>query len=440
MRQGVLVAVAVLACSVASPALGAPRGETRTVVFVDGPVPRIEVSGERYVRGELDLEIKFDRVNTLCFAYAADDRAPQPVEPARPPAFSSMVSSATGAVSFPDAVSAARAAEAQLGALGQISREAAERASLDPVWDACRRADAALVTNDQYKRIAEATALLGQKMAEGGVWTKTLVESLRVLASLRGFARETGGARPVVDLARTLEEYVTATLALLDRLASELDRARARLASAPTPLVHHYATGQKVVVKVTRTRLHRGLVEHDSERVTLVADAYRTLAPIWLDVGVGPSITARAIEGWGVGTMVRDGQQAAYVVRTKDELNVDGVVSLSGYIWGPRYLDDTVWDSRQLLPRPMIGMSMRQPFSSLYAGIQVDPVQFLDLSLGVRFYSSERLMTPREDKRAFTLASGEPAPPVTEEKTVSALFVSLTASTDLVQRWIQRSF
>jgi hypothetical protein len=117
---------------------------------------------------------------------------------------------------------------------------------------------------------------------------------------------------------------------------------------------------------------------------------------------------------------------------------LDGTVTLSAYIWGPRYLDGEVFAWEQLLPRPMIGLSLTQPFSSLYLGAQFDPFpQFLDVSVGARVYSATELSGPAEGAPAQTDHDTNPVSPATRKVTSCAPFIALTASTDLFTGWLK---
>jgi hypothetical protein len=110
------------------------------------------------------------------------------------------------------------------------------------------------------------------------------------------------------------------------------------------------------------------------------------------------------------------------------------MVSFSAYLWGRRYLDDTVFDPKQLIPRPMVGLSMEQPFESVYAGLQIDPIQFIDISGGVRFMTTKKIVGQKFDPENPT-AAGEPQ---TLEEVTPLYFAAITFSTDLFWRWAKR--
>jgi hypothetical protein len=55
----------------------------------------------------------------------------------------------------------------------------------------------------------------------------------------------------------------------------------------------------------------------------------------------------------------------------------------------------------------MVGMSLRQPLTSLYFGGQIDPIQFLDISLGERVYSANVLVDANVGDVASLDAAGK---------------------------------
>lgn len=422
--------------------------QKRVLTFHDGSVPRIEARGERFVHGEFELVIQFADTNPLCFAYGVDGHSLG--TPGRPPApaFNDIAASATGTQLFRSVEQAHSTVQARLQDLGTLSLEAAREASLDQVWNACLWADPpSRVLPLQRKRIAEVDTMLRTRLGENGAWTRILVGTLDTIASVRKEVHalpsedpdnRTPAQRRLLTATSELERYLTATLSLVSRLQEDLERAQIRLASSPASTTRHIADNRRVVVEVTRTRLDRGQPGSALDTITVTNDAYESLPPILFDLGIGPSLTLHNTEDYGLGQSGND--RPPNVKRTEDSANVDIVVSMSMYIWGYRYLDDRIFDPKQLLPRPMVGLSMDQPFSSLYLGLQVDPIQFVDISFGARAYSTNHLLSPEEGELAFDDANGEPSQPVIRRGVTTQMFVSLTASTDLVQRWIQRSF
>ncbi len=450
-RISLAVGVAVAVLSLSVPASAMRPEEHRVVVFQDGAVPRIQPSGDRFVHGEFQLEIRFVNTNPLCFAYTVDGRPlPEDARAVASPAWNDMISAAEGTVKLGSLEDALAALRARLQDLGTLSTEAASQASLDPVWEACLWADPpSRVMPLQRKRISEVDSMLRTRLGDNGAWTRILVGAIDTLASVRKQVdslpsqNETSNnaetlRRNVRASASGLERYVTATLALVHRLQEDLQRAQTRLASAPASTTRHVAANRKVLVEVQRSRLDRGQPDASLDTISVVSEAYESLPPILFDVGLGPALTLRNTEDYGLGQANSD--QLPNVRRTEDNANVDVVLSMSMYVWGYRYLDDGIFDVKQLAPRPMIGLSMQQPFSSLYVGLQIDPVQFLDISFGARAYTTTSLVSPEEGQIAATDMEGKPAAPLTREGVTTQMFVSLTASTDLFQRWIQRSF
>lgn len=447
---GFTASAALLLLTGASAAERSP--ERRVVTFHDGSVPRIEVSGDRFVHGEFELEIRFLNTNPLCFSYAVDGKSvAESKSRTPPPAWDNMVSAAEGTQRFNSLREAQAAIDARIQDLGTLSMEAANEASIEQVWSACLWADPpSRVMPLQHKRITEVDGMMRTRLGADGAWTRMLVGTLDTLASVRKqIDTLRSGAevspeqtelerRRLGQSAVSLERYVTATLALVNRLQEDLQRAQTRLASTPASTTRRIAANREVVVEVQRSRLDRGQPDAALDTVTVTSEAYESLPPILFDVGIGPSLTFRNTEEYGLGQKVSG--QPPNVKRTKDSANVDVVIAMSMYVWGYRYLDDGIFDPMQLLPRPMVGLSMDQPFSSIYVGGQIDPIQFLDITIGARAYSTTHLIAPSEGQLAYMDENGDPAEPVTREGVTTQLFISLTASTDLFQRWIQRSF
>jgi hypothetical protein len=252
----------------------------------------------------------------------------------------------------------------------------------------------------------------------------------------------------LAEAAYGLEEQTRTAARAFGQIVHEVERARALLARTPSVWVRRVAPGRELVVTVVRKHLRRGVAVAGDPGEAFESPTIETLAPILFDFGVGPGLTLRRTEAYGLGvaplSQERPGEPAGpvatRVIRTEEAINVDGVVSLSAYIWGRRYLDETVLHARQLLPRPMLGLSVRDPFSSIYVGGQIDPVQFVDISFGARWHTRERLIGPALGQPALMDENGEPAPPVTQDEYVVSPFVALTFSTDLFHRWIRRAF
>ena len=439
------------ALCVSNPAIAQRPSERRVMVFRDGAVPQLQVSGDRFVHGEFQLEIQFVDTNPLCFAYVVDGHPlPEMAPPKEAVPWNDSMTAAEGTLKLDTLEDALTVLRMRLQDLGTLSTEAASQASLESVWEACLWADPpSRVIPLQKKRISEVDSMLRTRLGDNGAWTRILVSAIDTLASVRRQvdtlpSREEQGEkqemmrRNVRSAMTGFERYVTASLALIQRLQEDLRRAQTRLASTPSSTTRYITANRDVVVEVQRSRLDRGNRDSSLDTVTVVSEAYHSLPPILFDVGIGPALTLHNTENYGLGQ--RNPDQFPNVRRTEDNANIDVVVSLSMYVWGYRYLDDGIFDVRQLAPRPMIGLSMKQLFSSLYFGFQIDPVQFLDISFGARAYSTTTLVSPAEGQIATANVDGKPSEPVLREGVTTQAFVSLTASTDLFQRWIQRSF
>ncbi|MEB2312334.1 MAG: hypothetical protein OZ921_00730 [Sorangiineae bacterium] len=441
----------------AAPSDGARR---RLVRFIDGAAPELVVGDDEPAAGALTIELRFENTNPLCYAYrtnlGASARAP-----AMPPrALAPLAAPPSGELAAPssleDAETALDQAERNLAA---ALADAERRIALDDVWRAC---DAGGDLASQSARVAAALAVSEQQAGPGGEWRRAIAQAGAAADAAAQLARSSEraappdsddgadeGAAPSERRARGLPGKVARHAHAVDlrarratgqllALIAEVERAAALLRRAPGTVTARLATGEQATVEVTRVALDRGRpAPATAERFT--AGPFRALRPIWLDVSVGPALTLRNWREYGVGVRPGRGDDTALVprvVRTRDELHLDGMVSLSMYVWGARTLDDTLFHWKQLLPRPMIGFSMRQPFTSIYLGGQLDPMKFVDLSAGVRFYEQERLMGPFVGNPTPLGPEGRPVDPVIRRETTSEVFVALTASTDLFARWI----
>src|SRR5204862_8305593 len=111
-------------------------------------------------------------------------------------------------------------------------------------------------------------------------------------------------------------------------------------------------------------------------------------------------------------------------------LPLDAMLSLSVYLWQRRYFDSVVFDAMQLIPRPLIGMSVAHPLDVLYAGVAIDPIQFLDIAGGVRLADEQKLIGPQPLERALIDSKGSPQPPVTRNEFQASGFIAVTVSTN----------
>jgi hypothetical protein len=191
---------------------------------------------------------------------------------------------------------------------------------------------------------------------------------------------------------------------------------------------------------VERARLDRGERVEGRHPQLFEVPRFETLRPVILDLGIGPAIgighnTAQYSTQYSPRNA--DEPTTAYrVVRTEQGIPADVLATLSIYLWRARYFDDDVFDAMQLLPRPMIGVSLANPLSSFYTGLSIDPVQFLDISAGVRWANEQQLIGPAPGERALVTPAGEPQPPVVRDEVRPMGFVSISVSTNLLYKWI----
>jgi hypothetical protein len=255
-----------------------------------------------------------------------------------------------------------------------------------------------------------------------------------------GVARQ----RHSADLARAAEqlgERVRLAVESLNAMTADVNRARSLLAQSPTAIRRRFAAGESVSIVVHRTRLDRGEVVPGRPPQRFEVPAFRTFRPVIMDVGLGPAmgIGRNRAQYETVLTPVDEERPATWrVVRTEQGLNLDLMVSISAYLWKRRYLDDGVFDAWQLVPRPMVGISLDRPFDVLYAGVQIDPIQYLNIAGGARIANEQQLIGPQPLDPALRDRDGEPQPPVTREEVQVSGFVAITVSTNLVYRWIQQ--
>lgn len=274
-----------------------------------------------------------------------------------------------------------------------------------------------------------------------------LEDAARDIASAQRHLREAelklNRHRRAGDLGRAAErlaDRVNHTLEVLSANVAEINRARSLLARSPTAIRRRFGAGETVRVVVERARLERGERVEGRPPQAFEVPAYHTLRPVIIDVGVGPALgighnTAQYATEFSPRS-IDDTTTAYRVVRTEQGIPLDAVVTLSAYLWGSRYFDDGVFDGMQLVPRPMIGVSLAHPLSTFYAGFSIDPIQFLDISGGVRWANEERLIGPATGERALVTPEGVPQPPVTREEVRPMAFASVTVSTNLLYSWI----
>ncbi len=464
------------------------------LTYHGGVKPRVERSGSAMQAGPLLVELRFVGVNPFCYEYrtnlgpasaqAAVARPAHATAPA-PAASGSAIGAAHEAVtaiaksrtllertmrearaeqdalprpgacapSVPDTARAAIARVEQRQAVWlNIVAEAetvlrqAERFQHGSGADAAgniESARAALTAAEQRLKQAQAAVPKpkpGKQPDESGVQAarEEVRTARRRLRRVEKRSRRAQRTRQLSRAARVLQRQLRAARRAVRKVVRRSQRAQVLLASAPVSATFRIAQGERLVPQVTRTpRGRRGATPEVIE-----AEPIDSLAPILFDVGIGPALTFRNTRGFAVGRAptADDPTNTARIVRTEEQLNMDVMVSFSMYVWGRRYLDDTLFHWKQLLPRPMFGISLSQPTTSVYAGLSIDPIQFLDISAGVRWYSSDKLIGPQVGDRALVNPNGSAAAPVVQEEITRAPFITLTASTDLFVRWLKRSF
>ncbi|HQF25725.1 MAG TPA: hypothetical protein PL065_19825, partial [Polyangiaceae bacterium] len=287
------------ALCVSNPAIAQRPSERRVMVFRDGAVPQLQVSGDRFVHGEFQLEIQFVDTNPLCFAYVVDGHPlPEMAPPKEAVPWNDSMTAAEGTLKLDTLEDALTVLRMRLQDLGTLSTEAASQASLESVWEACLWADPpSRVIPLQKKRISEVDSMLRTRLGDNGAWTRILVSAIDTLASVRRQvdtlpSREEQGEkqemmrRNVRSAMTGFERYVTASLALIQRLQEDLRRAQTRLASTPSSTTRYITANRDVVVEVQRSRLDRGNRDSSLDTVTVVSEAYHSLPPILFDVGI----------------------------------------------------------------------------------------------------------------------------------------------------------
>jgi hypothetical protein len=191
-----------------------------------------------------------------------------------------------------------------------------------------------------------------------------------------------------------------------------------------------FDVNQTVTVEVQQQILPTVTTGADGKQRSLGKTAFNTLSPIRLDVGIGPAWIMSNAESWAVSAA--PGAAVGTVTRS-EQLNMDGIVTFSWY-YRPRYLDGTLfsWDwhvPTQWVPRPLVGLSLRSPFTSIYAGLQIEPVRFIDVSFGAYVYSRAE---------AVGVTEGEIVPTgmiATRSHLTASPFLSISSSINLFVGW-----
>ncbi|HEX3679131.1 MAG TPA: hypothetical protein VHU90_05365, partial [Galbitalea sp.] len=161
---------------------------------------------------------------------------------------------------------------------------------------------------------------------------------------------------------------------------------------------------------------------------------FHTQSPIFFDIGIGPAYMFDPVRAWSVVSPPGAPTGTPGVVRqTTTQPNFDAMISVSPYIWGPRYAGDSLqWRGCEtLLPRPVVGFSAKAIVSALYLGAEWDPVQFLDVSTGVYVYSRPELVS---GVSVGDTIAGTTVP--TQNLTRASAFVAVTSSLNLFTSWL----
>jgi len=261
--------------------------------------------------------------------------------------------------------------------------------------------------------------------------TTELERAKRELADAETRSSELASAPALEVDARRLLDRSDAAYQTLAGLSADIERANTRLQASTSSVSQRIPRGKAVKVTVERKPIeHRAAVE-DSAAETFTSPAVEALSPIYLDIGFGPALTlGRNTADYEL--IVRENRLVA--ARTEQELIMDGLLSFSFYLYGPRYLDDTIFDPMQLIPRPMAGISLSEPTTSAYAGLQIDPFQFIDISGGIRWLTVEKRIGYKDTNGDVV----RPDAIVLKKEVGIAPFVAVTFSTDLFWRWLKR--
>ena len=177
--------------------------------------------------------------------------------------------------------------------------------------------------------------------------------------------------------------------------------------------------------------------------VTSAAGISADSGSIFFDLAIGPALgVGRTSESYGLGYAPNDKNEnpdaMARVVREERSANIDVIATVSPY-WEPRSYKKKPFDQKWLIPRPMIGISLLAPSERLYLGLSVDPLQYLNISGGVRIGTTQRLIGPQVGDSALLNSDGTAQEPVTRDETRASGFVAITVSNNLIYRWFKHA-
>lgn len=336
-----------------------------------------------------------------------------------------------------------RAESVALGAKRLARRYESDMAEAQRQLEARQRAvEDAEKAEAQVRERAERTGRTKRAEAELGQAARDLAGAQRRLREAELRLAEHQRAADLARASERLDEQVLRAAEALSAMVADLNRARALLAQSPTAIRRSFAAGETVSVIVERTRLERGEKVDGRPPQLFQVPSFETLRPILFDLGIGPALSlgANTAKYKTVFTPkdANEPEPTYRVVRTEQGIDLDAMVSISVYLWKRRYLDERLFDPWQLIPRPMVGISLSRPLDAIYAGLQIDPIQFIDIGAGVRFANTQKLVGPQPTDRALVDAAGEPQPPVTRKQVKATGFVSLTVSGNMFYRWIKQ--
>jgi hypothetical protein len=476
----------------------AQADERRVVVFTDGAKPSFSVEGDRFARGPIELEVRLVGTNPVCYRYRTriGDKDVTPRGAPAPAIKAGAAPAPVQPRSFGNATEAREALDTAAANLENAVRDAKRELALDAMWAACeagadaaprlagasaalqkngaaweraiadaeatargaleltktaaqQRADQPLELGSRRRAVEQASQNLDiakQRLEEAKAKrakdvpdhesnvaqaTTELERARRELAEAETRGSELASAPALEADARRLLERSDAASQTLSALFADVQVASSRTRAQPSSITHRVPQGQSVKVTVERRPIERRLAVADSAAESFSSPAVEALSPIYLDVGFGPGLTlGRNTADYDL--IIRENRLVA--ARSEQELIMDGLLSFSFYLWGPRYLDDKIFDPMQLIPRPMAAISLTEPTTSAYAGLQIDPFQFIDISGGVRWHTVDKRIGWRD-------TNGDVVRPddVAMKKEVDiSPFVAVTFSTDLFWRWIKR--
>jgi hypothetical protein len=386
------------------------------------PFQYVQPRASTYIHGELHLvvSVRSDQINPFCYTYSV---APN-VEAWTPPSPTGKAAAAAPGGRAPAHADVLGPLEKALALLNQAS------GYVDQLWGLCSVGPPKQAFKQQRDLLDKPLGLSPDGLPDWYGMVRDAVSNGRRWAVDNHDSKDNG------KVAETVEGLAKEVATLADTVLSSVLLAHRLADFAPAPFEQTYPVGKAVTIQVKRRALVRGQADKDGPEAVFQGQTFKTLSPIYVDVGVGPSYTFRRKVDYGAIAVPQSMPTSYQVAETNRELNVDGVVTLSFY-YCPRWLDEERAALRFLLPRPALGLSLSQRLTSLYAGLQVDPYQFVDITFGLRWFSQPGLIDDQKvGDMVGTNSDGTPQALAKSTTTTRAWFVSLTASTDLFTRWI----